>query len=160
VLQRVVVCCSVLQCVAVTIVHEGVYNTVTVYRTRCVAACCSVLQCPNATGCTVTRFHVGVYSTFTVYCARYVAACCSVLQRVAMSKCNRLYCYDIPRRSLYTTPGVWERAAVCCSVLQCVAARCSVLQRVAVYCNVLQCTDCSVPSSECTVDGLYSCVVS
>ena len=36
--------------------------------------------------------------------------------------------------------------AVCCSTLQCVAARCSVLQHVAVYCSTLQClaARCSV----------------
>jgi len=32
-----------------------------------------------------------------------------------------------------------ERAAVCCSVLQCIAVCCSVLQCVAVCCSVLQC---------------------
>jgi len=60
--------------------------------------------------------------------------CSSVLQRVAMSKCNRLYCYKIPRRGIYYVYCIPRQ--MCCSVLQCVAACCSVLQRP----NAISCT--------------------
>ena len=51
------------------------------------------------------------------------------------------------RRCVTIHHGMWQRVAVCCSVLQCVAVRCSVLQCAAlcvavwcsVCCSVLQC---------------------
>jgi len=95
------VCCSVLQCVAV---------------------CCSMLQCV-AVCCRV--FHV-------LHC---VAVCCCVSQCVAvwvvsfLSQCGTtLYVSDIQlciSIDLYRTAMVCvvlQRAAVCCSVLRCVAA--------------------------------------
>jgi len=114
--SNAVVCCSVLQCVALCFsVHEKIHGISNVKNVpvfscefacfrlfnyysvlQCVAVCCSVLLC------------------VVVYCSmlQCVAVCCSVLQCVA----------------------VW------CSVLQCVAVWCSVLQCVAVCCSVLHCT--------------------
>ena len=67
-----VVCCSVLQCVAVCCSYLTIKAEVSHafgfchgYVLQCVAVCCSVLQC--------------------------VVACCSVLQRVAVC-CNVLQC--------------------------------------------------------------------
>jgi len=93
-LQYVAVCCTVTGC-TVTIFHVGVYITFNIYRARCVAACCSVLQC-IAVCCCYDSPRRGVQYG---YCIPH-QMCCSVLQRVAMSKCNRLYCYKIPRRGI------------------------------------------------------------
>ena len=130
--SRLIVCCSVLQCVVV---------------------CCSVLQCvvqcgavcclPNRRQIKPTRvfeiLHENVIFRFVrdIPQNRYpgciflcVAVCCSVLQCLAVC-CSVLQC-----------------VAVCCSVLQCVAVCCSMLQCVAVCCSVcvLQCVAvcCSV----------------
>ena len=64
------------------------------------------------------------------------AACCSVWQRVALC-CSVL----ISMASLNPVDSIWmvQCVAVCCSVLQCVAACGSVVQCVAVCCSVLQC---------------------
>ena len=118
--ECVVVCCSVLHCVAVcTHFHLGRTCTSTctprlvrTYERECVAVCCSVLQC--AAACTPIA-SLGVHAHPHVcldFYARHVweRMCCSVLKCVA----------------------------VCCSVLQCVAVCCSVLQCVAVCCSVLQ----------------------
>jgi len=75
--QRVAVCCSVLQCVAVccsVTIHSFVYSETYSYIQwdsksalgglmecsvlRCVAVCCSVLQCCNA----FIRIYRGTYS--------------------------------------------------------------------------------------------------
>jgi len=66
-LQRVTVCCNVLQCVAVCC-----------SVLQCVAVCCSVLQC-IAVCCSVLQ-------CVAVCCSvlQCVAVCCSVLQCVAM----------------------------------------------------------------------------
>ena len=94
-LQCAVVCCSVLQCVAVRYIKSLILGKLTIAAAperrfgevdddlchggglhTCVALCCSVLQCD--------------------------AVCCSMLQCVAVC-CSVLQC-----------------VAVCCSVLQCV----------------------------------------
>jgi len=161
VLQRVVVCCSVLQCGAardsvlqpclcraMTAVPKGV-RTVHCSVLHRVAACCSVL--------------LGVALCCSVL--QCLAACCSVLQRVAVS-CSFLQCESLsqqifksqltdkctisnvckadfleilltpqgsgnPPLSRTTPLAPLSYNAVCCSVLQRVAACCSVLQRVA-----------------------------
>ena len=53
----------------------------------------------------------------------YVTVCCSVLR---VLKCSAICC------------NVLQRVAACCSVLRCVAVCCSVLPRVAACCCVLQ----------------------
>ena len=62
-LEALLVCCSVLQCVAV-----NVLQCVAVCCSECVAVCCSVLQC------------------VAVCCSECVAVCCSVLQCVWLSR--------------------------------------------------------------------------
>jgi len=98
-LQSVAVCCSVLQCVAVT--------TVRCCRAmQCVAVFCSVLQLPQ---CVVAE-RCSVLQCFAVCCSYHsallqsVAVCCSVLQCFAVTTVR------------------------CCRALQCVAVFCSVLQ--------------------------------
>ena len=111
-LQDIILCCSVLHCVAV---------------------CCSMLQHVYVTW----LVHV-TYSTFfkTLYCSvlQCVAVCCSVLQCVAVCW-NVLQCVAVCC-STYMWCGSykWHEApfprhytAVCYSVLQCVAVCCSVL---------------------------------
>jgi len=95
-----VVCCSVVQCVAV-------------WRWRCSAVssesavCCSVLQCV-AVCCSVLQYGDGVLFHQRVQCD---AACCGVLQRIAVC-CGVLQC-----------------VAVCCSVemVFCFIRECGVL---------------------------------
>jgi len=92
VLQCVVVCCSVLLCVAVTLppvpdtpksISVSVlllYSACMCYRViKCVTACCRVLQC-LAVCCSVLQC-VAVHCS-ALQCA---AMCCSVLQCVAVS---------------------------------------------------------------------------
>jgi len=129
------VCCSVLQCAAISSVCSQLhllyflwYHSVNRSVLQCVAVCCSALQC--------------VAVCFSVL--QCVAVCCSVLQCVAVccsvhvdiaAQSTRHYIYCIP---------VLQCVAVCCSVLQCVAAQstshymcCSVLQCVAVCCSTV-----------------------
>ena len=107
----VAVCCSVLQCVAVTwimhtaahcntLLHVAVTRDSFVSHYPCVAVCCSVLQC--------------------------VAVCCSVLQCVAVC-CSVLQCVAV-------CCSVLQCVAVCCCVLQYVAVCCSVLQLFSCVC--------------------------
>ena len=79
---------------------------------QCVAVRCSVLQ--------------------------FVAMHFSVLQRVAVCQFEATHCNTL-KFAVEVAPLCNIPVVVCCSVLQCVAARCSVLQRVAVRCNALQC---------------------
>jgi len=78
VLQRVAVCCSVLQCVTAGRVPQsrGTFREGEIARdSQCFAVGCSMLQCV-AVCCGV------------LYC---VAVCCTVLQRAAMC-CSVLQC--------------------------------------------------------------------
>jgi len=114
VLQRITVCCSMLQCVAV-------YCSLLQY----IAVCISVLQC------------------VAVYCSvlQYVAVSCNVLQFpnfycCSCSCCCCYYCHT-EMTSMVTRATAQSRrgrcVAVCCSVMQCVA----VPQCVAACCSVL-----------------------
>ena len=58
-LQRVAVCCSVLQCVAVFVLCAAVSFNIMSYRFQRVAACCSVLQCVVL--CAVVSFNIMTY---------------------------------------------------------------------------------------------------
>jgi len=66
VLQRVVVCCSVLQCVMTRTNRAGIESSGLCSVLQCVAVCCCVMQC------------VAVFYS-ALLC---VAVCCCVLQRV------------------------------------------------------------------------------
>jgi len=141
VLQYVAVCCSVLQ--LVLLLHLQASSALAIYSLpRWHAVRCSMLHC--------------------------VAMCCSVLQHVLLSRQQA----SIPWQYIHFQDGmqgVEVCCGVCCSLLQCVAARialtsasiecngnvstskvarsalqyvvvqCSVLQCVAVCCSVLQC---------------------
>jgi len=110
VLQRVAVCCSVLQSAYLVVMddREGVLYCIFV------AMCCSVLQ------------RVAVCCS-TLQC---VAVCCSVLQCVAVccSVLQSAYLVVMDDRKSVSTSSVLQCVAVCCSALQCVAVRCSALQ--------------------------------
>jgi len=121
--QRIAVCCSASQCVAVCCsvfqyaeVCCGVLQRVAVWCI-CVAVRCSVLQCVAVKKEKDKRARTKR--------GRDHKVCCIVLQSNAVS-CN-------------VANGVSQYAAVCCSVLQCVAARESVSQYAVVCCSMLRC---------------------
>ena len=122
----VLVCCSVLQRVAVQCVAVRCFHVLLLTGTRalqCVVVCCSVLR----------------YGVF-MFCFPLVLVSCSVLQFVAV------WCIHV---LLPTGTCVLHCIAVCCSVLQCGVSMfcyplglvCSsvVLQWVAACCSALQC---------------------
>ena len=124
------VCCSVLQCVAVSCSISDATTTAHAKATPTsvrIAVCCSVLQCVAV--CCVALQCVAVFR-IALQC---VAACCIVLQYVVgfyngarqknAEQCQ--VCY------------VLQCVAVCCSVFKCVALNCSVLQWVETCCSVL-----------------------
>ena len=87
-----------------------------------------------------------------------VAVCCRVLHYAAMCCCEfAVRCSA--RQSRETLPLILS-AAVCCSVLQCVAVRCSALQCVALCCIVLQCLAvwCSVLQCVAVRCSVLQCV--
>ena len=105
--QRVAVCCSVLQCVAVcrSVFLERIKEQL---RPRLSGVCCSVLQ-RGAGWCSMVQ---------------RVAACCSVLQRVESVFLRRIKEQLHPRLS-----------GVCSSVLQCVAVCYGFLQFATACCT-------------------------
>jgi len=125
VLQCVAVCCSVLQCVAVccSVLQQQRTRYARILRLlsravdmsvatlfQCVAVCCSVLQCTVLQALYARNLRLLVPGRWYV--------CCSVLQFC----CNVLYCGHATHASLsYWSRAVVMCAAVCCSVLQCVA---------------------------------------
>jgi len=146
----VAVCCSVLQCV----VLQGAFSLKTkiVIKTKtgrdtgvqCVAVCCSVLCC-SVLQCVAVR--CSVLQCVAVCCVagcflpqdkygdqdkdrqRYgCAVCCSVLQRYGQLQLNpHTVCVCV--YNTQATKSSWDTipqcvAAVCCSVLQCVAVCC------------------------------------
>jgi len=145
--QCVAVCCSsVSQCVAA--VCRSVLQ-------QCVAVCCIVLQCVTLLEerlgyiCFVAAGRCSVLQFFSV--------CCSVLHRERIwahllccscvsHSCSVFQLVHCLRKDSGTFAALQQCAAVCFSVLQCVAVRCSpfqchsVLQCVTVCCCVLQST--------------------
>ena len=120
----VAVCCSELQCVAVSCsvlqTREcGLLLRFQWHISFSVAVCCSVLQ------------------WVAVQC---VAVSSSVLQCVAV--CPNVFFRVPPAIVLLYPLSVLQCVAVCCSMLQYVAVCCSVLQCVAVHCRVSQCVQC------------------
>ena len=123
-LQCVAVCCSVLQRVALNILStitgaHAVENACIVCCSvlQCVAVCCSVLQCVAVccSACTITGAHT-IENAYMMCCSvmQCVAVCCSVLQCVAV--CCSTYTITWAR----TVENVW---IVCCSALQRVAVK-------------------------------------
>jgi len=112
-----VMCCSVLQCVAV---------------------CCSALMIYIAKESCLRIFIYFLALSATHICGtpQHTATkdvCCSVLQSVA--ECCGLTCYILPHVSFYLRHS---RAATHCNSLQHTTTPCKILQRAAVYCNILQ----------------------
>jgi len=106
-------CCSVLLCVAVTIVDPETF--VLVSRVYCVAARCSVLQC-LAMCCSVLLCVAATIADPETF----VLVCCSVVQ-CAVERCSAL-----------------QSVAMCCLVFYCAAACHNVLQCVSSYCTAMQ----------------------
>jgi len=140
VLQCVAVCCSVLQCVAVCC---SVLQCVAVRcnALQCVAMCCSVLQCVAL--CDNARCDSEDMTSAEVSCAsRYVSLCCNALQYVA-ARCSALQFFTT-HVAIVKIVLVKRSLMFCCdNVLQCVASLllvcCNAFQRAAVCCSVLQC---------------------
>jgi len=162
----VAVCCSVLQCVAV-----------------CLAVLWSVLQffCDTCMCISFTHSHTLVlslvlmsyiYATFS----QAIVGCCSVLQCVAVRYRVLLFflrrdaarCSTPQMSCLYATCSqaskeccsALQRAAVCCSVLQCVAVRCRASQMSCIYATCLQAIMgcCSVLQSAAVCCSVLQCV--
>ena len=155
-LQRVAVCCSVVQCDAAycsmlqrvakvlctpdsqaptrqtcccRVCSGRVLATCSMVFLSPVAVCCSVVVCGS---CSMVFL-----SPVAVCCSVVVCECCSMvfLSHVAMccsvvvcECCSMFQCAALRSSDLYY--GV---LITCCSVLQCVAVCCSVLQCVAAY---------------------------
>ena len=84
-LQYVAVCCSVLQCVAVS--ETWRFHTERARVLQCVAVCCSVLQCVAVCCSELHSVRPGIFTWHERMCCsalQHVVACCSVLQRVAV----------------------------------------------------------------------------
>ena len=167
-LQDIILCCSVLHCVAVCCsMLQHVYVTWLVHVTystffktlycsvlQCVAVCCSVLQCVavcwNVLQCVAvccsTYMWCGSYKWHEAPFPRhYTAVCYSVLQCVAVC-CSVLQCVAVCHSVLQCVAvcqiaqhSLVSALTLCCNVLQCVAMCCNVLQCVTVCCSVLQC---------------------
>jgi len=112
-----ILCCSVLQCVAVR---------------------CSVSWGSARTQCDLHPApRTSTHPTHTVF--QCVAVCGSVLQCVAVSA------GVLPDlTAILTGSSNINRSYSCCSVLQCAAVCCSVLQCAAVCCSALQCVAVSI----------------
>ena len=137
-LQRVAVCCSVLQCVALFIrspnghIVAGTCASVVLSQfvivfcsvLQSVAVCCSVLQCAAAC-CSVYPLAQRPYCRrYARECCGLIAVCFSVLQRVAV-------CILTPNGCI----GTGTRGSVVVVSSQCFIVFCNVLQRVAVCCS-------------------------
>jgi len=132
------VCCSALCCVKKDICHPiFTYQFVVV----CETVCCSVLRCVALCQPRCLSSHVDLSVCCGVFCSvlQYVAVCCSALQcalqRVAVRCMVSTQMFVTPCRLISVWQYVAVCFAVCCSVLQHVAACCSVLQCVALYQN-------------------------
>jgi len=133
-ISKNIICCSVLQGVAVCCIVCVKSCSVL----QCVAVCCSVLQCV-AVCCSVLHCVAVLVLKITLYCSvlRCVAVCCSVVQFVFKKGCQS--CSSV----LFCNSQDWIE---CCSVLKCVRVWCSVLQFVAarsVCYSVVQCVSWS-----------------
>ena len=107
-LQCVAVCCSVLQCVALSRSEKDalVFDVclLCVFLLQCVAVCCSVLQCCSALQC--------------------VAVCVDLAHTGQDPGSDFAACHRAkPRQQAAFS---LQCGAVCCSVLKCVAVCCSV----------------------------------
>ena len=146
VLQCVAVCCSVLQCGAVyTHDVKCLLQCVAVRCSvlQCVTACCSVLQCRRSVRSRGEHVLLGRITSFRL---EFRSPCSSLLlpnkpflQTLSrMAHTMHAVCCSVLQR-VAACCSVLQCVVVCCSVLQCVAMCCSVLQCVAVCCSVLQC---------------------
>jgi len=110
ILQRVTVCCSLLQCAAtefwfVYIVFLRAYQSSTVHFNffQCVAVCCNVLQGVVVWFC-AWRLNSDLFISYLCVCIRvhrFISVCFSVLQCITV-------CFSV---------------LVCCSLLLCVATQ-------------------------------------
>ena len=105
----------------------------------------------TATHCNTLQnaaLHGNISYDFEIIVLQCDVECCSMLQHVTCKE--QLHVTRRKTKVILRTNRTKElkdkRAAVCCSVLQCVAVCCSVFQCVAVRCSALQCVAvrCSV----------------
>ena len=127
VLQRVALCCSVVQCVAVCCSETWSathLDPLCLWRT-CVAARCTLLQ-RVAVCCSVLQWDLICNSHGPPVPVTYV--CCSALHSVAV--CCSVLQWDLicsspgpPVPVTYVCCNALHRVALCCSMCQCVAVR-------------------------------------
>ena len=110
---------------------------------QCVAVCCRVLQ--SVVGC-CSVLQLDTYGYFNLsVCCSVLQFCYSVMQWfTAYQQVNMKYAVT------YECLPTCIRSALCCSVLQCIAAFCSVLWCVTMCCSMLQ-LYCSVLQMYCSV---------
>jgi len=104
---------------------------------------CNTLQ-HTATHCNTLQnaaLHGNISYDFEIIVLQCDVECCSMLQHVTCKE--QLHVTRRKTKVILRTNRTKQlkdkRAAVCCSVLQCVAVCCSALQCVAVRCSALQC---------------------
>jgi len=131
-LQHVAACCSMLQCVAVSVtVCCGVVKCVSAFSVGC-SARCSV--CSPRVELLICNKHWRLH-TCVVMC---VSVCCSVLQcmlQCVMQCVAACMSRALPPQQTLASAHVWR--SVCCSVLQsvCCSVWYSVLQCLAACCT-------------------------
>ena len=138
-MQRVAVCCSVLQCVAVCCSLQCVAVLVRVFCSvlQCVAVCCSVVQ--------------RVAVSYSVQCCERVAMCCSSCEGLLQVRCTGPVCGYVDSYRAVCNAG-WRRP-IGCLKLQVIFRKRAVNYRAlswkmtykdkASYGSSPQCTSCS-----------------
>jgi len=148
-LQRVTVCCNMLQCVATSpVISTCVFgaprmraatSSVVGRSSGCVLQCVavSVLQSVCCSQCVAV--HCSALQCDVVRCIllQFFTVCCSVLQCVAVF----CVCSSVLKCAAVCS-SVFQCVTACYSVLQCVAGCCIMLQRVAASSVVGRCSGC------------------
>ena len=150
-LQRVAVCCSVLQCVAVrcsngTAPHIiGPCHVYIHLALQCVAACCSDSTVPYCTTLHHIASHCNTLRHTAAHCytLHHSVPHCSTLQHTA-THCNTPG--SLPLIRIMTA---LQHTTTHSIILQHTAAHCSTLQHSVAHCNTLQhtATHCNTPGS-------------
>ena len=111
-------------------------------RERVRARVCALVRAKRNIGCAHEKHRACTLCEEMHALLQCVAVCCSVLHSVETREHKA-------HTSILEDKSDSAMNAVCCSVLQCVAACCSVLQFVAVCCSVLQCVAVCVSLLQC-----------
>jgi len=127
----VAVCCSVLQCTAVQLVICIIYVWIYIYIHVCVETV-QLVQC--AAACCSVEQHIAV----SCGVLQYVVACWSGLQRVASCGIAAMCCSVMQWIAAHHIRSQQSQNSASCSHFLLMLACCSMLQCVAAWCSVLQ----------------------